>query len=178
MGGDKLPTTSTQLSLAPACPGQSLGMALICPFWVHRTCPRDVRARGQEIWPPWATPAPWQGLTQFVDANLLQILPRQVRHDGDGVVAVVHQLFVVLGQADGTEPIHQVSLRRAWRCCREQQGTGSAFIHPLPAPKRGSLWLLQSSFTHRQPPSCPGGCSSEERGCHRAKPRCQGLTGM
>lgn len=65
---------------------------------------------GWETRLPWATPAWWHGLTQLVDADLLQILPRQVRHDGDGVIAIVHQLFVVLGQPNGTEPVHQVSL--------------------------------------------------------------------
>lgn len=74
---------------------------------------------GWETWLPWATTAWQERLTQLVDANLLQILPCQVRHDGDGIVAIVHQLFVVLGQPNGTEPVHQVSLERAWSHCHE-----------------------------------------------------------
>lgn len=51
-------------------------------------------------------------LTQFGDPDLLQVLPRQLFDDADGVVAIFRQPFVVLREADGAEPLPQLGLRR------------------------------------------------------------------
>ncbi len=42
--------------------------------------------------------------------DLLQILPREVFDDADGVVAVFRQFLVVQQEADGIEPLTQIRL--------------------------------------------------------------------
>lgn len=49
-------------------------------------------------------------LTQLGDADLLQILPGEVFDDADGVVAIFGEFFVVLREADGTEPLAEITL--------------------------------------------------------------------
>lgn len=52
-------------------------------------------------------------LTQLGNADLLQVLPAQVLHDGHGIIAVLQQVLLVLRKTNDTEPLAQVRLGRA-----------------------------------------------------------------
>lgn len=79
-------------------------------------------------------------LTQFGDPDLLQVLPRQILDDADGVVAIFRQPFVVLREADGAEPLPQLGL---WR--RKSQ----VRLVPLPLTLLES-WSLTGMYSGSQ----------------------------
>lgn len=82
-------------------------------------------------------------LTQFGDANLLQVLPGDISDEVDVLVAVLHQYLVVLGQADHGEPQRQVGLGREHRA-------------QLSASWQHRLALAPQHLCHAGMPSCWG----------------------
>lgn len=51
-------------------------------------------------------------LTQFRDANFLQILPCDILHYADGVIPILCQLFLVLWKPYSTEPFANIRLQQ------------------------------------------------------------------
>lgn len=67
-------------------------------------------------------------LTQFGDADLLQVLPGDVSDDGDGVVAVVAQPLLILRQSNHAEPLPQIHLKPQKHAGRSESQARSRFL--------------------------------------------------
>ena len=81
------------------------------PTQTEQSLPRQTRAYPDEGLPRRTRTYPDRpGPTQLGDAYLLQVLPGDVLDDGDGVVAVLTEPLLVLGQPDHTQPLPQLRL--------------------------------------------------------------------
>lgn len=75
--------------------------------------------------------------TQFGDADLLQVLPRDVLDNSNGVVTVVAQSLLVLRQSDHAQPLAQVRLHQH----KQQQDDGPQVLQGRSEAVAFTVWM-------------------------------------